>query len=165
MGFQSVDELEKFSFEDCRILNLSVNEEGVFFEVEALIVKAENSQNANCTDSYSDVTKIRLLGGKIVCGCLEGYKYYNANDVLINEIPDVALTASEISGLPGKVQGAYLISMEKREVKENTLPQAYYVEIELAEEDDGSVSDTYRLEVNFDKAVVNWERYLNRVQR
>lgn len=164
MGFQSVNELEQFSFEDCQITIFRANDEGLFFEVEALIVKARNSQNTNYTDSYAGTTQIRLQGGKIISAFKEGYKYYDANDVLVNEIPDQALEEGEIKSFPGKCEGAFLFAMEKREDIEGQIH--YAIGIEFADDSDfgSNVTETYQLDIVFDKAIVNWERYMNRVQ-
>ena len=164
MGFQSVDELEHFSFRDCQINTFRVTEEGLFLEVEALIVKANNSQNTNYTDSYAGTTQIRLLGGELLSGFQEGYKYYDANDVLVNEVPDKPLPEAKLKGLPKKCAGAYLFAMEKREPVNGK--QHYAIGIEFAEDSDygSNLSETYHLEISFQKAVVNWEQYMNRVQ-
>lgn len=164
MGFQSVDELEQFSFEDCQITSFQIKEEGIFFEVEALIVKARNSQNTNYTDSYAGTTQIRLLGGRILSAFKEGYKYYNANDVLVNEIPDESLSVAEIKAFPKKCDGAFLFAMEKREDVEGQIHYAVGIEFGDDSEYGSNVTDTYQLDVAFDKAIVNWERYMNRVQ-
>lgn len=165
MGFQSVDELEKFSFEDCRIISFEVTEDGLFFRVEALIVKPENSQNSNYTESYAGETQIRLSGARIEEAFQEGYRYYDANDVLQQEYPDKELAKEELVALPGKCEGAYLFAVEKREELEGR--KHYAIGIELAKEDsfDTEVTETYQLNVTFEKAIVNWEQYLNRVQR
>ena len=97
MGFQSVNELEQFSFQDAQIKDFQVSEGVIFFELEAVIVKARNSQNANFTDSYAGTLSMRLLGGKIQKAVKEGYKYYDANDVLVEEIPDESLSEEEIA--------------------------------------------------------------------
>ena len=49
MKFESVNELEKFSFEDCVITGLEERPERFILNLEALIVLPENSQNTNFT--------------------------------------------------------------------------------------------------------------------
>ena len=89
MGFQSVDELEHFSFRDCQINTFRVTEEGLFLEVEALIVKANNSQNTNYTESYAGTTRILFEDGKLLSGKKDGYKYYDANEVLLSDTDSI----------------------------------------------------------------------------
>ena len=51
VAYKSVDELEHFRFDDCQIDTFAVTENGVELMVEALIVRADNSQNTNDTES------------------------------------------------------------------------------------------------------------------
>lgn len=162
MGFQSVNEIEKFSFEDCRICKFQVDQQQVCMELEALIVKPDNSQNTNYTESYAADTKVKLEHGSILSGVKDGYKYYDANDVLLKEVPDETLTKEQLAQLLTKCPGAFLFSMEKLKQEDNR----YYYEmsIEFQDEEDNTVADSYRLQICFEKAVFSWEQYLNRVQ-
>ena len=65
VAYKSVDELEHFRFDDCQIDTFAVTENGVELMVEALIVRADNSQNTNYTESYAGTTKIRITDDTI----------------------------------------------------------------------------------------------------
>lgn len=162
MQYKSINEIEKFSFEDCVISKFEVMDDMLDLELEALIVKPDNSQNTNYTESYAGTTTVRLKGGKILAGVKDGYKYYNANDELIKEIPDESLTEEQILKLAKTCKGAYLFSMEKKEERENAY--FYSIGIEFADEKN-TMADSYQLEVVFEKAVFEWDFYMNRVQR
>ena len=54
VAYKSVDELEHFRFDDCQINTFAVTENGVELMVEALIVRADNSQNTNYTERYDE---------------------------------------------------------------------------------------------------------------
>lgn len=162
MGFRSVNEIEKFSFEECQISFFKVEADLILLEAEALIVKPENSQNENFTESFAATTQIKLIGGKIVSGVKEGFRYYDANDVLLKEVSDVALTSQQLAGFPSKCAGAYLFSMNRRMGKEGIY--TYAMEIEFSDEDN-TMSDSYEIIVEFEKAVFEWENYMNRVER
>lgn len=163
MGFQSVNEIEKFSFENCRICKFQVEEQQVSMELEALIVKPDNSQNTNYTESYAGDTKVKLEQCSILSGIKDGYKYYDANDVLLKEVPDEALSQEQLTQLFASCSGAYLFSMEQ--LKKEDDKYYYEMSIEFQDEEDNTVADSYRLQICFTKAVFCWEQYLNRVQR
>lgn len=163
MGFQSINEIEKFSFEDCRICKFQTEGNQIYMELEALIVKPDNSQNANYTESYAGTTKVKLAGGKILSGIKDGYKYYDANDVLQKEVPDEPMTEEQLQQFPKQCQGAFLFSLEKEKQEDNLY--YYHMGIEFEDEEDNTTADSYQLEVCFEKAVFTWEQYLNRVQR
>ena len=159
MGFQSVNELEQFSFQDAQIKDFQVSEGVIFFELEAVIVKARNSQNANFTDSYAGTLSMRLLGGKIQKAVKEGYKYYDANDVLVEEIPDEALSEEEIAALVKGSKDYYLFDVVKVEDDQNTTGHFLYLFGLDADEE-----TSYWFQIEFDKSILEWERYMNRVQ-
>ncbi len=159
MGFQSVNELEQFSFQDAQIKDFQVSEGVIFFELEAVIVKARNSQNANFTDSYAGTLSMRLLGGKIQKAVKEGYKYYDANDVLVEEIPDEALSEEEIAALVKTSKDYYLFDVVKVEDDQNTTGHFLYLFGLDADEE-----TSYWFQIEFDKSILEWERYMNRVQ-
>ena len=94
VAYKSVDELEHFRFDDCQIDTFAVTENGVELMVEALIVRADNSQNTNYTESYAGTTKIRITDGKLIRCVRDGYKYYDANDVLQYEVPHYELSVA-----------------------------------------------------------------------
>lgn len=159
MGFQSVNELEQFSFQDAQIKDFQVSEGLIFFELEAVIVKARNSQNANFTDSYAGTLSMRLLGGKIQKAVKEGYKYYDANDNLVEEVPDEALSGEEIAALVKASKDYYLFDVVKVEDDQNTTGHFLYLFGLDADEE-----TSYWFQIEFEKSILEWERYMNRVQ-
>lgn len=163
MAFQSINEIEKFSFEDCKITKFEVKENQIYMELEALIVKPDNSQNTNYTESYAATTKVKLTGGQILSGIKDGYKYYDANDVLIKEVPDKPLTEAQLETFPKNCEGAFLYALTKEKQEDNV--NYYTMGIEFEDEEDNTVADSYQLKICFEKAVFSWETYLNRVQR
>ena len=56
MAYKSMDEIEQFRFDDCQIDSFRTIGQDLILEVEALIVRANNSQNTNYTESYADTT-------------------------------------------------------------------------------------------------------------
>lgn len=162
MGFKSVNEIEQFIFDDCQLSEIKVSESGVEMILEALIVRKNNSQNSNFTESYAGTTTARFPGGKILSGVKDGYKYYNADEVLIKEVADQPLTEEDIVRIFKESEGAYLYSFEK-DKEENGLLY-YSFGIEFVDTVDNTMSDSYHFEISFEKAIFEWERYMNKVQ-
>lgn len=163
MAFQSINEIEKFSFEDCKISNFRVMENHIYMELEALIVKPDNSQNTNYTESYAATTTVKLAGGRILAGIKDGFKYYDANDVLIKEVPDEELNEEQLKVFTVKCEGAYLYALTKEKEEKDLC--YYTMGVEFADEEDNTTADSYQLKLCFEKAVFSWDTYLNRVQR
>ena len=159
MKFKTVDEIEHFSFEDCQVFEAEVSKEGIRFQVEALIVKPNNSQNTNFTESYVGTTEIRFIGGNIMSAVKDGFKYYYADDVLIKEVPDAELSDAEITKLLKRIEGAYLYDVKKDS-------DEYLVALEFVDESDfNTASDSYTLKIKSEKVVIEWDFYMNRVQK
>lgn len=163
MPYKCNNELDNFSYKDCRIHNIYFSEKDMIIEVEALIVLAENSQNTNYTNSYADIAKIILQDASIISGFKEGYKYYDADDKLLSEEPDMDLTDSEIKEIIKKSSGAYLFGIKKH-AAENGFEYAFGLEFADNSDYGSNVSDTYQLNISFSNSSVSWDKYLNRVQ-
>ncbi len=157
MGFVSNGEINKFSFEDAVLVKFERAMTTIWLTVDALIVKANNSQNTNYTDSYADTAEITLSGTEIIALLKEGYSRYDADDKLIEEIPDEPVAPDEYHTVFKEIAGAYLATFEYED-------DEYVLEFEIPDEV-GAIGDTYELHVKASDITVTWDRYLNRVQR
>lgn len=165
MSFRSINEIEKFSFEDCVLTKIVQESTGLCLELEALIVRPNNSQNTNYTESYAGPTAAHLTDCKILSAVREGYRYLDANDNPVEEIPDQELSAEETEALLKRAPGCYLFAMELEAEKDGV--STYQLALEFPNEDvyDTSATETYCLTVSFTKAEFTWQFYMNRVQR
>lgn len=157
MAYKSVDEIEGFRFDDCQISWFRMSEQQAELEVEALIVRANNSQNTNYTESYAGTARICLQGGSIKQIIKDGYRYYDADDVLISEVPDAVLADAEQAAFPRSCGGAYLYEMQKT-------AEGYMLGIEFEDPEDHTVGASYRVYISCEDVSCTWERYMNRVQ-
>ena len=162
MSFKSINEVDNFRYDDCCIIRRKNTESDIVLEVEALIVKSNNSQNSNYTESYADITQINFKNGSIVMGIKDGMKKYDANDNLIEEIEDVILDDSSLSQVCNNLGGMYLQGIER--IKDT---DDYVLFLEKANEDqyDTLPSDSYQIKIHCDEVIISWDRYLNRVQQ
>ena len=159
MRYRSINELEKFDFKDALVHKLQIAENTLTADLEAVIVQPDNSQNSNFTKSYAGDLVMTLQGAKLQKAIKEGYKYYDANDVLKEVVPDTVLEDEEIKQLLRNIDGAYLWAVVAVKKEENTTGHyLYQIGIDTDEE------TTYWLQVEFDEAVLEWERFMNRVQ-
>lgn len=155
--FNSINEMNTFDFRDCYITSVII-QKSLDFEVEALIVKPNNSQNTNFTESYLGTTKVSFADYEILDGIKDGFKYYNADDVLIKERPDEQLGKEELVKLLNNAEGMYLYEVENYD---GTF--TLHLE-EVDEEEFGSVGESYSITVKSSSVNVSWDRYMNRVE-
>lgn len=183
MKYKSVNEIENFDFKDAVIHELiwkpqdikdgesSENQKSTLMDgetkgtlsliLEAVIVKPQNSQNSNYTYSYAGDLTMRFTGTRIQKAVKEGYKYYDANDTLLEEYPDVPLSGEALLALLKHLDGAYMWNMTKVEDAQNNTGQfLYLMGIDMGDEED----TTYWLQLTFSEVVMEWEKYMNRVE-
>ena len=167
MSFESINELDKFIFEDCQISEVKTTGSDIVLTLEALIVGAKNSQNTNYTESYADSATMVLRGARIEEFLIEGYKLYDAEDNLQEEVPDQIIPAHEYDAMLPKLVEGYLFTADCLRLSEDGA--TYSFEIDMAAlNDDGLVDPyavTYQIKIAFDEVRISWDRYLNRVQK
>lgn len=156
MSFLSKNEVDKFDYTDCICHSFGIIEGNLVLELEALIVKAKNSQNANYTDSYADGITLTVKDANIKRLVKSGYDYYDSNDNLIESVPDEELNFSLWDW--NKFSKVFL--PEFNIMGENE----YCFVFEMPDDEPGAITDTYELYFSCSEVFVNWERYLNRVQ-
>ncbi len=184
--FISKNEINNFTFRDAVIKKFTVSENEIQLIVEALIVEPHNSQNTNFTKSYADETLITFIGGTLEKAVKDGYKYYDANGVLLKEIPDEDVNAADISTLIRSLEGAYLYDMQEMKPGETTIATSDITSsagndisgnttsevsntaalgIELPTDDiTGADAISYQFKISYKDVTFEWARYLNRVQ-
>ena len=159
--FISVNETEQFGYTDATIVKSKVGEDYIELNVEALIVKSNNSQNSNYTDSYADIATIMIEDFKQLSFIKEGYKKYSANDELLFEIPDEEVKDKSLKDFLLTQESLYLPSFNANQIDDCF---EGIMEFELPAEM-GEMSDTYELKFEFSKVKISWDKYLNRVQQ
>lgn len=91
------------------------------FTLTGVIVKAENSQNEMYTDRYADTMNLRFTGAEIQAILLEGHKLYDADDRLIEQVPDRPFSAEEYRQVLKKFANSaiFYAGIPKEKVVEN----------------------------------------------
>jgi len=157
MSFKSVNETDKFRYDDCILHKTEFGEDFILMELEALIVKADNSQNTQYVESYAGDTTLTFKNGKITGLKKQGYKYYDAGDRLVEEVPDTEMSVA-LTDMKKMLSGVFLFSVGK------TPEDRYLLLIEMPETEPGVIADTYEVEIEAGDVIFAWEKYMNRVQ-
>ena len=163
MAFVSKNEINQFDFSDCKIIEVKYSQGQLVMKLESLIVLENNTQNANYTKSYADTVEMVLSDCAIESVILAGYKVYDANDILVEEVQDKVFEADKYSEIIEKTKDAYLYRFIK--VSDD---EGYVYDFEVEQSEPGEImdlrNDTYVFRVKFSDSVFTWDRYLNRVQ-
>lgn len=155
MRFQTVNELHLFNFEEVTIKEFHMGKDSLTVVMDALIVKGNNPVNEECTDRFADTANLCFKEGEITGVYKEGYKYYDAMDRLIEEVPDEKVPASEYKALLKQCKDALLFDLIR--VKEEEDLYEYQIGIDLDE------STTYWFHIRCKGTLMEWEKFKNRV--
>lgn len=156
MKFQSVNELEHFSFEDSEIQELQAAPEQLTFTLSGALVKAGNSQNGRYQDMYCGTLVLRLEHVKIARIVKEGFKYYDADGRLLREVPDEDVPEQKAPQVLDRCKKGRIFT-----AVEDTVESGYAWEfgIDVPREEDEEEVDTFWLCLLFESATAMWERY------
>ena len=163
--FECNGEVDKFAYDDCKIIKVNVSQNVMAFTVEALAVEPDNSQNNNFTKSYAGDTDIVFTDMQIVKAVKEGYRYYDADGNLVSDEPDRELTEDELKELVKGLEGDYLYGIKEVEDPEAE-KKRYVIGIELPAEnpeDVTEVTDSYQMLIECKNVKFSWEKYMNRI--
>lgn len=159
MSYTTENELETFGFKDAYITKVDIKENQITFTLEGVIVKGENKNNTQYTDSYAKDLSITLYQSKIERAYKEGFKYYNANDELIKEVPNEDLSVEDFEKLLKSLEEPYLYAVSK---VSGEGPFVY--EFGIEERLEMEAGNTYWFQASFEKSITTFEGFLNRVQ-
>jgi len=154
MAFISKNELDHFGFEDCICREFQREGDTIRLTLEALIVKAEHSQNGNYADCHADITACTMENVEIIAVLKEGYTRYDANDNVVEEVMDEPIAPCDYADIYKKVANSYLIRFFR--TKED-----YLLEFEVPAEE-GGMPDAYEFRIDATKVTFQWEKLINR---
>ncbi len=160
MIFKSVNEVDKFAFDDCEVISLENKGGKLIAELEALIVLESNSQNDNCTKSYAGTAYMEIENASIEECIKVGFKRYDANNVLLEQEDDKVLEQNgmeEITDLIKTSATAYLYSVHEEKLQDSM--KLYSLEFEIP--CDEVAPKMYEIRIKGCNIMFTWDRYMN----
>lgn len=158
MIFNTTDETEHFGYNDAKITKAELGGEDIVLEVEALIVKPENSCNEQFTASYAGTAVMTFAGGQVTGAFLEGYKRYDANENLVSVMPDTPLADPSEEKLVQVLKDSYLTAVVKKGGE-------YILRLESTAgfPTDDVDAPSFLVHISCAHVTIGWDRYMNRV--
>lgn len=157
MKYKCINELDKFMFQDADVIKFNWTPEVLTMELAGAAARHNNPANDLLTDRYLDDTQMRLRAPRLTRFFLEGAKYYNADNLLVEEVPDQEIPQEERAQTFAKLSGGRVFVITPKDAFTEGL-LCCEMAIDVGE-------DTYWLELEYEKAVVEWEHFLNKVQQ
>ena len=158
MKFKVVDQLDKFAFREVQLSGCELKDGTFRMTMAGAISKYNNPCNERFQDWYILEAYARFENAEIMNCYKEGLKYYDANNVLQNEIPDMPIGEEEYAETLALVKnGVMFVLLEKeQEADKKCIEIAVDVECEAA-------CDTYWITLTYDRCIIEWDRYANKV--
>ncbi len=156
MKYKCANELDKFDFNEAEVTALQTDGDSLLLEVSSGIAKYNNPCNTKYVDCYIADTQIRMKKARVTRFFLEGPKYYNADNVLLEAIPDKDVPAEDYEKTMKRLtSGVIYVFRETGSPSDD----ARSCEIAIDVED-----DTYWVEAEYERIILEWDRFRNQVE-
>ncbi len=156
MNYKCVNDLDKFSFRDADVLELQFSPDVFLLELSGGIAKYNNPCNTQYVDSFIGEIQIRLMNPVITRFFLEGQKYYNADDVLIREVLDSDIPPESYDETLEKLKpGIVFLFREQEPGVDGRRHGELSIDVE---------EDTYWIELEYEKIILEWDRFKGPVE-
>lgn len=158
MKFKVVDQLDKFEFRDVQLSACELKDDVLRMTMAGAVAKYNNPCNERFQDWYILEAYVRFDQAVITNCYKEGLKYYDANNVLIEDIPDTQIDQADYpAALKTVKDGVLFVLLEKEPIDGR---RCLEVAIDVGDED---CCDTYWIEFTCDRVIIEWDRYANKV--
>lgn len=157
MKFKVVDQLDKFGFRDVQLSACEIVDGTLRMTMAGVISKYNNPCNERYQDWYILEAYARFEGVQILDCYKEGLKYYDANNVLLEEIPDEPIGPENYDDtLKICKDGIMFVLLEKDPMSDGKKCMEVAIDIE-------ETNDTYWMVFVYDRVIIEWDRYANKV--
>ncbi len=156
MQYKCVNELDKFDFQEAILEALDLDSDQLCIALSSGIAKYNNPCNTKYVDCYIAETQVRIKKPRILRFFLEGSKYYDANDVLLEEVSDQDIPPEEYEKTIKKLISGEVYTFREKNASEN-IDRCCEIAVDVAD-------DTYWIEIAFEKIILEWDRFRNRVE-
>ena len=166
MRYNSVDEIDTLSFRDATIVRcvFSARQGVLEFELDGAVVRENNSANELYTDRYASDMQVRFINSEMEAILLEGHSYYDANDVLIETVPDKPVEPERYDEIMKSFEGKviFFAGTPKENLKSQKTDseaqdkKCFQMIIDVEE-------DSYVVSFYYDKVIAEWEHFMNKV--
>ncbi len=158
MKFRCENEMDQISFEDSQICELAVRGDTVEFAFDGARILAGNSRNGRFEDMYCGAIRLQLQGAKIERIVKEGFKRYDANGALQQEVADRDVPVMEQPGVLERCAKGRVFTVVSSPVESG---YGYEFGIDVQTPEDEEETDTFWLCIICQTTVAQWERYCN----
>lgn len=157
MGYETINKLHQFSLQNGTLLSLRKSEKDFCLEIDGAVATYENEHNDRSVNTYISTLFLRLSDARVEELLLEGYKYYDADHNLIEEVGDKPMMPEELSSVLRVCTGGYIAGAELPQKEK----ERFYLQLQVDAVDS---NDTYCMTFSFAKSSAQWERFQQKAE-
>lgn len=157
MGYQVINKLHQFSFQHGTMLSCKKDGENIFIEIDGAVALYHNEYNDRSVNTYITTLSLRLFQAYVDDLFLEGYKYYDADGKLLDEVKDKPLEPEQLKTVVKLCEGGYIADSKISSEGEGR----YFLQLQVDAVDS---NDTYGISFRFEKSTAGWERFLQKAE-
>ena len=157
MKFRTVNDLKTIQINEMNLTSIKLADNTLSLALEGAVIKADNPNNNRYQDVYCTQMELVFTQVQLRGFCLQGFKYYDADGRLLNEVPSRTLTDEERAAALDLPSGAWVFALECCDPDQKLYRLIYDV-------DDDDSTKTYELEFTFGGSTATWERFAGPVE-
>lgn len=151
MKYQTIDSLDGFSFKEAAIFDVEYTSSHLKLQLANVTILSSNEHNRDIMDMRTNDLFLTFEKPMILLIIKEGYNVYDANEQLIEKVPDKIIPETDYASM---IQ---------------SLPESSIYSIDILSKDHCVINiDTsdnrasYRIELTFQHSIVQWDRFLKK---
>ena len=145
--YRTINELNNFQFEEAYIDDMSFSGGCFTAQLENVKILPENSCNRDIRVMRTNDLKFTIKSAELTEIIIEGYKRFDADGKLIENVDDENVDLEKNPGLLSELSGATIYSIEKND-------DNYVICVETEEQ-------IFDIKIKGEDNVQEWERFLN----
>ncbi|MCR5272664.1 MAG: subtilin biosynthesis sensor protein SpaK [Lachnospiraceae bacterium] len=150
MAYTVQNELEHFGYNEAVIDGMRVMLENFYLNLQNVLIHPENSMNRDIRDMRTNGFELKIADAKIESFIEEGYKIYDPNGNLSEQVEDKAIEGDDMYKAMEELKGCTIYSIEKKD-------DIYTISIDTEDH-------TYLIKVKGASDEEHWDRFLSTAQ-
>lgn len=147
MKYKTIDELNHFHFDQAMVVELK-QMNGYFQAIlDVVVILPENTTNRDIFEMGANNLHLTIEEGQITSFVKEGYNRYDANDVLLEKIPDETVDPADYHTVLKELSEKDILSIEKDD-------DTYVFSID-------TTYHVYCIRVSGTHDIEEWDRYMS----
>lgn len=149
MKYKCINKLNQFDFYQASIASIHFNGSTFTMDLDNVTIKADNEHNRDIHDMRANNVLMTFPNTSIVKIIEEGYKVYDANDVLTENIEDQIVPTENYKSFFTDMEGNFIYSLET----ENDSGCSISIDSEY---------QTYVIQLSNNESCIEWNRFLKK---